>query len=54
MGNDGTLALPQGEAVVRKVRVGRWAARYAKNDGMAGLPRPVKFDDGIVVYTLGE
>ncbi len=47
-----TLALPQGETTVRKVSVGCLAAWYAKNDGMAGLPPPVKFDDGNVVYTL--
>jgi membrane protease YdiL (CAAX protease family) len=52
--DDETLRLPRGDRVVRKVSVGNFSAWFARNDALAGLPRPVKFDDGMVVYTLGD
>jgi hypothetical protein len=37
---------------LRKVTLADAAAWYAKAGATAGLPRPVKLDDGVLVYTL--
>ena len=52
--DDETLALPRGNITVRKVTLGDLAAWYAKDDSTKGLPRPVKLDEGVLVYTVVE
>jgi len=52
VGDDETLALPGGSVAARSLTLGRQTAWYAREDAIAGLPRPAKFDDGMVVYTL--
>lgn len=49
--DDETLALAAGDVSVRKLTLGNQAAWYAREDARAGLPRPVKFDDGVLIYT---
>ncbi|PKN97562.1 MAG: hypothetical protein CVU42_15575 [Chloroflexi bacterium HGW-Chloroflexi-4] len=45
-----TLTLPAGEFKTVKVTLGSQAAWYALED--ASAPRPVKFDDGMLIYSL--
>jgi membrane protease YdiL (CAAX protease family) len=52
VGNDETLELPQGNLTVRRLTLGSQSAWYAREDALAGIPRPVKFDDGMFIYTL--
>jgi uncharacterized protein len=50
--DDERIVLPKGDVSGRKLTLAGGAAWYAKEDAQAGLLRPVKFDDGMVVYTL--
>lgn len=52
IGDDETLSLPGGDLIARKINLAGRAAWYARADAVAGLPRPVKFDDGMFVYFL--
>jgi len=37
---------------VRRLTLGSQSAWYDREDARAGIPRPVKFDDGMFVYIL--
>jgi hypothetical protein len=50
--DDEELALIQGKLTVRKVTLGAQSAWYDREDALKGIPRPVKFDDGMFVYLL--
>jgi hypothetical protein len=50
--DDEIMKLPKGDVTVRKLTLGSFSAWYAKEDAVAGIPRPVKFDDGMFVYTI--
>ncbi len=50
--SDENIALPMGETTVRKLTLAGTTAWYSKNDAAAGLMRPVKFDDGMLIYSL--
>jgi membrane protease YdiL (CAAX protease family) len=52
VGNEETVALAKGDVEARKLTLGNLAAWYAKRDAVAGLPRPAKFDDGALIYTM--
>ncbi len=48
--DDEALSLIQGNLTVRKITIGRYTAWYNREDALAGIPRPTKFDDGMFVY----
>jgi hypothetical protein len=52
--DDETLALPQGNVTARKMTLASQSAWVAREDALAGIPRPAKFDDGMFVYLLGK
>jgi uncharacterized protein len=50
--DDEILSLPMGETTARKLTLAGGTAWFAKDDAIAGLVRPVKFDDGMLIYSL--
>jgi membrane protease YdiL (CAAX protease family) len=50
--DDEVISLPMGETTARKLTLAGGSAWFAKDDAIAGLVRPVKIDDGMLIYSL--
>lgn len=52
VGPDETLELLQNDLTVRKLTLAGQSTWYDRKDTLVGIPRPVKFDDGMFIYIL--